>query len=114
MLLPVQKNDVNEGVFDLKTIPERMNMRINCEVGLTKKYTMFTVEEPMQHIGVYMANGLNPSPLVNQKLRRQTQEPIQSCDLIANALGPSAEIHHKQFQRYLILNDPRVPVLPKS
>ena len=102
LFLPWQKNNKNEGVFDLCTITERMNTRIATELGghlggRQKKCPDFSADEIMQHMSVYMINGLNPSPQINSKLKKQVNESIQGCDVIADTLGPNAEVKHKQF-----------------
>ena len=62
-----------------------------------KNFSPFTVDEIMQHIAVYKINGLNPSPQVEMKLSTQSEDPVQGCDIIANALGTNAKRRHREL-----------------
>ena len=50
-------------------------MRINCSLGGKlgggKKCGEFSIDEIMSFFGLYMMNGLNPSPKVHMKFKTQ-------------------------------------------
>ena len=73
-------------------------------------YKPFTTRELRQHIGVYIQNGISPSPNINKKFKSQNQESANGNDFIFRSLGPNASRRHRHFQRYFGVQDPLKPV----
>jgi len=111
MFIPWKKSKWNEGLFDIASITEHTNMRINCSLGGKlgggKKCGEFSIDEIMSFFGLYMMNGLNPSPKVHMKFKTQEQDEVQGNDVCNAVFGPQAESRHVQFKRYLTLVDLR-------
>ena len=53
--------------------------------------------ELKKYIGVYILQGLSPSPQVKQKIRTQAEDEVNGCDFINCCLGPGAERQHNIF-----------------
>ena len=114
MFFPWKSDHRNEGVFDVSSIATHTNMRINCclggKLGGGKKCGEFSVDEIMSFFGLYMLNGLNPSPQVHLKFKKQKEDEVQGSDLCYAVFGNQAEARHVQFKSYLTLVDPRTPI----
>jgi hypothetical protein len=68
----------------------------------------FTVDELRQHIGLYVWNGLSPSPRLEMKLQPQHIDPINGNDFIHRHMGPNAIRRHKHFRAFFACQDPRI------
>ena len=79
-----------------------------------KTFTNFTPEEIEKHIGVYILNGLSPSPDIKMKFRNQKNEPVNGNDAIHHALGPNATCRHKEFKKFFCVRDPRMVTPPRK
>jgi hypothetical protein len=112
LFIPWMKDRNNDAMMDLMTIANRTNMRIMASTGsqARKHIKAFTTDEVMKHFGVYMLNGLNPSPRITQKFKSQHEDPVQGNDMCSEAFGLNAEERHVDFKRFLSLVDPVVPV----
>jgi hypothetical protein len=60
------------------------------------------------HLGLYILNGLSPSPQVEMKFRSQSQDPVNGNDLAHKAFGHNAERRHRHFKAFFSVQDPRV------
>jgi hypothetical protein len=67
----------------------------------------FTVDELRQHIGLYVWNGLNPSPRLEMKLQPQHLDPMHGNDYLYQHMGPKATRRHKHFRAFFACQDPR-------
>ena len=63
----------------------------------------------MAHLGLYMLNGIAPSPQVEMKFESQRDNPTNGNDLCHNIFGGKSKgiDRHKQFKRYFACVDPR-------
>jgi hypothetical protein len=97
--------------MDLETIANRTNLRILASTGLQRRNNInpFTTDEMMKHLGIYMLNGLNPSPQINKKFKSQHEDPVQGSNMCHEAFGVNAEERHTDFKRFLSLTDPLIP-----
>ena len=77
------------------------------------EWTDFDPFELKKHIGVYILQGLSPSPQVNQKFRTQAQDSVNVCNFISCCLGPGAERRHKLFRRFFAVQDDSLPTPPR-
>ena len=60
----------------------------------------------MRHLGIYITNGLAPSPQVTMKFNPQEKDPIKGNDFISSAVGPNALRRHREFKAFLACVDP--------
>ena len=69
----------------------------------------FSVDEIMQHLGVYILNGLSPSPQVEMKFDSQKKNPKNGSDFCYNEFGSCARQRHKEFKAFFAVQDPVKP-----
>ena len=74
--------------------------------GSSYKFKDFTPEEIEKYIAVYMIQGLNHSPQISAKFKSQEEDPIQGNDGVASVLGEGCQRRHKQFRKYLAIQNP--------
>jgi hypothetical protein len=90
------------------------NKAISCQAGAGEaiycKFKPFSMVEIRQHLGLYIFNGLTPSPRVEMKFQLQTSDPVHGNDFIKNAFGPGAECRHWHFKCFFAIQDPLVPL----
>lgn len=67
----------------------------------------FTPKEIRQYLGLYIWNGLSPSPRVEMKFKSQSDDPVQGCDFINQHFGPNAERRFRHFKCFFACQDPR-------
>ena len=53
-------------------------------------FKSFSVDEIMQHLGVYIINGIYPSPQVEMKFDSQKKNPKNGRDFCYNSFGSCA------------------------
>lgn len=68
----------------------------------------FSVEEMMSHLGVYLLNGLSPSPLIEYKFSPQVQDQVNGNDLCARIFGANSIRRHREFKAFFTACDPLV------
>ena len=78
--------------------------------GLSYNFNEFTPREIEQHLSLYIAQGLSPSPQIKMKAKSQQAEPLQGNDLINTCMGFNFERRHVQFKRYFAVQHPYLPV----
>ena len=64
----------------------------------------------MRHFGIYMSNGVAPSPQVSMKFQSQEDDQANGNDLVFRVLGYNAQRRHKHFKAFLSLQDPTMVV----
>jgi len=81
--------------------------------SLYPDFVPFTTAELKQHIGLYILNGISPSPNINQKFQSQKEDPVNGCDIVSQAIlnGPR---RHRHFRCFFTIYDPRVHPPRKS
>ena len=88
-----KKDKDNKGLIDIETIAYHTNMRIKCSTAShcrIKPIKPFSIDEVMIHFGLYILNGLNPSPQISRKFNSRLEYPVQGNDMCHNAFGPNA------------------------
>ena len=73
-------------------------------------FQKFSVEEVMRHFGLYMLNGVSPSPQVENKFECQEKDQASGNDLCFKVFGPNVELRHKEFKKFLAVVDPVKPL----
>ena len=68
----------------------------------------FSARELRQHFGLYLFNGLAPSPSVEQKFKPQSQDPFHGNDFIYHMFGPNSKRRHRHFKTFLAIQDPAI------
>ena len=68
----------------------------------------------MRHLGVYIANGLDPSPQVIRKFSTQEKDPINDNNFIASAFGTNALRRHRDFEAFLVIMEPSQITPPRK
>ena len=68
----------------------------------------FTPDEMRRHLGVYIVQGLFPSPEVSMKFYTQSEDDINGNDFVSRSLGPQAIRRHKHFRRFFCNSKPIV------
>jgi hypothetical protein len=112
LFIPWKKDNKNEALLDMETIANHTNMKIACStasIRRSKAVKPFTVDEVMKHFGLFMLNGLNPSPNITNKFNSQLEDPVQGNDMCNMAFGLNAVERLVDFKRFLTLVDPRIP-----
>lgn len=88
--------------------------------GLGGKYPDFrdfTLDELMQHIALYLFQGLSPSPQVEMKFKSCEEDPINGSDLVHRAFGSKSSVsvkRHKHFKAFFASVDPLIPTPPRE
>ena len=68
----------------------------------------FSAEEIMKHLGLYVLNGLSPSPQVEMKFKSQGEDKVNGNDFAYKAFfGVNPIKRHKEFKCFLASVDPR-------
>ena len=77
--------------------------------NVDENFDRFTTEEMMRHLGLYMLNGIAPSPRVEQKFYTQGEDPANGNNMCAAAFGGYGKgiVRHKEVKKYLAFVDPR-------
>jgi hypothetical protein len=66
--------------------------------GIYPEFAPFSPKEFKNFLGLYLLNGLNPSPQLKQKFKPQHEEPINGSDLCSQVFGKNAEKCHKHLR----------------
>lgn len=69
----------------------------------------FSRDEIRKHLGLYILNGVAPSPQIAFKSQSQIQDPIYGNDMIREAFGTNAKSRHRQFKCFFALQNPCIP-----
>ena len=70
----------------------------------------FSVDEVMQHIGLYILQGLAPSPQIEMKFQSTEQNEVNGNDFVCEAFGKNAAQRHREFKCFFATVDPALPV----
>ena len=74
------------------------------------EYVPFTNDELMQHLGLYIVQGLSPSPQVSMKFQSPTSNPVNGSQLVYESFGKNAERRHRHFKRFFACTNPMSPL----
>ena len=78
---------------------------------LEEEVLNFSSEELMTHIGLYVLQGVSPSPQIEMKFCSQHEDPVNGNDLCCRVFGGKSkgEKRHWQFKKFFACVDPIVP-----
>ena len=62
----------------------------------------------MKHIGVYILQGVSPSPRAELKMKSQRDDPINGNDMVYASIGSNGERRHRHFKCFFGVQDPRI------
>jgi len=74
----------------------------------------FTMREIRQHLGIYILQGLNPSPRIEMKFKPDFADVVHGSNLCFNAFGPNAERRHRHFKCFFGVQDPLIQTPPRK
>ena len=113
--LPIKKRQGSD--FSMEDLLSWTNMRAMMEnSGLGGKYSdfkNFTLFELMSHIGLYLLQGLSPSPQVEMKFHSQAEDPVNGNDFVHVSFGSKPSVskrRHKHFKCFLSSVNPTIQV----
>ncbi len=72
----------------------------------------FSVQDIEMFLGLYIFNGLAPSPGVKFKFKTQQQDPVQDTNFIAGMFGSHSVRRLKHFKPFFSVQNPMI--LPLS
>jgi len=78
------------------------------------KFRRFKNDDIMAMIGVYIIDGLAPSPQLMQKMQDQERQPTHGNDRIAAVLGTGWQQKHRSFRHFFASQDPLMTPPPKK
>ena len=82
--------------------------------GLTyKDFFSFDVMELQSHFGLYVLQGLSPSPCIEYKFKPQSKDPVNGRnDYVYQSFGQkmNRKQRHRHFKAYLYFHDPTMIV----
>ena len=110
-------NSVAKEMFSIELITKWTNSKaIMNGAGDTtyKDFKAFTREEIRRHLGIYILQGVAPSPKVEFKFASHMKDMIHGNDMVNNAFGPNAIARHKQFKAFFALQNPCIPTPPRK
>ena len=76
-----------------------------CQI-FAGKHRPFTNQDIMTMLGVYILDGLAPSPKLVQKMQPQSKSPTHDNDRIADTIGPGYQQKHRSFRHFFATQDP--------
>ena len=67
-----------------------------------------------QFVGLYVLDGISPSPRFDMKFNTQLEDPANGNDLCQDAFGSNAGERFKMFKCFFAVQDPRLENKPKK
>ena len=83
-----------------------VSMGAGVQGGLYPDFKPFSYEDIEKHLALYILQGLNPLPQVEQKFTSQANDPVQGNDLCFRVFGSNAVHHHSHFKAFFCIQDP--------
>ena len=82
-----------------------------CNVGepgsiYSGKFKPFSTKDIMQMIGIYILDGIAPSPQVEQKMQPQSKQWIQGNDFVVSSIGKGYQQKLQEFHHFFGTQDP--------
>ena len=74
----------------------------------------FSTNEIRQHLGLYVLQGLCPSPRVEMKFHSQQDDKVHGNDFVYRSFGANAERRHRHFKAFFACQDPRIDPPPRN
>ena len=121
IVLPFNKN-VQSGKKEMLSFCQMKNWT-NCKASLADAgrdgtcypdFKEFSTHEIRQHLGLYVLQGLCPSPRVEMKFHSQQQDKVHGNDFVYRSFGPNAERRHRHFKAFFACQDPRIDPPPRE
>ncbi|CAB9519576.1 unknown protein [Seminavis robusta] len=72
-----------------------------------RDFKPFNVKEIRQFLGLYVLNGLSPSPRIEMKFQPQHMDRVQGSDYVQQNLPPNATRRFRHFKAFFACQDPR-------
>ena len=91
----------------LFTNMKAMSLGAGVPGGVYPNFKSFSYQEIEHFIGLYVIQGLNPSPRIEMKFSSQQTDPLQGSDLCFHAFGEDAIRRHKQFKAFFTIQNPQ-------
>ena len=114
IFLPFEKNPYStkrEQMISLNQLKKFTNTKaLLAGAGdtLYPEFTPFTTKEIQQHLGLYILNGLSPSPRVEYKFSSQHLDEVHGKDFVFKNFGMNAERRHRHFKAFFSIQDPLI------
>ena len=77
-------------------------------------YTPFECDELKRFLGLYMLQGITPSPQIKMKFKDQSEDPVNGNDFVKRHFGPNSDRRHKHFKAFFGVQDPLKVVPPRK
>jgi hypothetical protein len=78
------------------------------------KHRPFTNKDIVVMLGVYIIDGLAPSPQLTQKMQPQSKQPTHGNDKVASSIGTGYQQKHRSFRHFFACQDPLTTPPPKD
>ena len=78
------------------------------------KFKPFKNEDITAMLGVYIIDGLAPSPQLTWKMQDQERQPTHGNDRIAAVIGAGWQQKHRSFRHFFATQDPMMMAPPKT
>ena len=82
--------------------------------GRYKTFSLFSVNEIMAHLAIYLLHSISPSPQIEMKFKTQKEDPVNSSNLCTEVFGSNASIRHEQFKCFFSATDPLKSIPPTN
>ena len=93
-------------MFSFKILTEWTNNMAHMSDAGKKVYKgewyVFSDKELSQHFGIYLLQGLAPSPMIEYKFNTQCRDRISGNDFVYNSFISNAEHRNKNFKASLV------------
>ena len=78
------------------------------------KFKLFKNNDISAMLGVYIMDGLVPSPQLTWRMQDQEHQPTHGNDRIAAVIGPGWQQKHHSFHQFFATQDPMMVPPPKT
>ena len=112
-----RKNKKREWVSVMSDWKNYTNLKASlCHAGVKiyKYWKEFTTLEIRRFVGLYVLDGVCPSPRVSMKFRPQSEDPVNGNDLCNEMFGSNADNRLKMFKCFFACQDPRLSTPSKK
>ena len=72
----------------------------------TGKYKLLTSDNIRRQLGIYILDGVAPTPQLNLKLKPQSRDRMHRNDFVAKHFGPNRKLKHKIFSHFFGCQNP--------
>jgi hypothetical protein len=78
------------------------------------QFIPFTPQKIRSFLGLYILQGLSPSPQIKMKFFAQAVDKINGNDMCFRAFGHNASKQHKAFKAFFTIQDPHRIIPPRA